>query len=177
MLSAATPPTAPTAPPDLSPKLERRSRFGPAASSIPRSSKSFGKCRTISSSMSAARSTKTRTLPLATRERKAPRQFGCNIHRWLRSHGDIRTRITIEPFLLILGRDVMKSALCLLALSILTTASFAQEHPTVTAQPNTVYVGGERKFESPPDTAVIQINISVQENSSQSAYDHSSNEA
>ena len=71
----------------------------------------------------------------------------------------------------------MKSALYLLVLSVLVTASFAQEHPTVTAQPNTVYVGAEGKFESAPDTAVIQFNISVQENTSQAAYDHASKEA
>jgi len=71
----------------------------------------------------------------------------------------------------------MKSALYLLALSVLATASVAQEHPTVTAQPNTVYVGADGKFESAPDTAVIQFNISVQENTSQAAYDHASKEA
>src|SRR5713101_6414318 len=126
--------------------------------------------------MSATRSTP-KTPRLATRERKAPRRFGCNIHRWLRSHGDIRTRITIGLFLLILGRPFMKFALYLLALSVLATASVAQEHPTVAAQANTVYVGAEGKFESAPDTAVIQFNISVQENSSQAAYDHASKEA
>ena len=71
----------------------------------------------------------------------------------------------------------MKSALYLLVLSVLTTASFAQEHPTVTAQPNTVYVGADGKFESAPDTAVIQFNISVEENTSQAAYEHASKEA
>ena len=71
----------------------------------------------------------------------------------------------------------MKSALILLATCILATVSFAQEHPTVTAQPNTVYVGADGKFESAPDTAVIQFNISVQENTSQAAYEHASKEA
>jgi uncharacterized protein YggE len=71
----------------------------------------------------------------------------------------------------------MKSALYLLALCILTTASFAQEHPAITAQPNSVYVGADGKFESAPDTAVIQFNISVQENTSQAAYEHASKEA
>jgi len=71
----------------------------------------------------------------------------------------------------------MKSALTLLALCVLTTVSFAQEHPAITAQPNTVYVGADGKFESAPDTAVIQFNISVQENTSQAAYDHASKEA
>jgi hypothetical protein len=71
----------------------------------------------------------------------------------------------------------MKSALSLLVVCIFVTASFAQEHPAITALPNTVYVGADGKFESPPDTAVIQFNISVQENTSQAAYDHASREA
>jgi uncharacterized protein YggE len=68
----------------------------------------------------------------------------------------------------------MKSALTLLALCILTTASFAQDHPAVTALPNSVYVGADGKFESAPDTAVIQFNISVQDDTSQAAYQHAS---
>jgi uncharacterized protein YggE len=71
----------------------------------------------------------------------------------------------------------MKSALSFLVVCILGTASFAQEHPAVTALPNTIYVGADGKFESAPDTAVIQFNISVQENTSQAAYDHASKEA
>jgi hypothetical protein len=71
----------------------------------------------------------------------------------------------------------MKSALSVLVLCILTAASFAQEHPAITALPNSVYVGADGKFESAPDTAVIQFNISVQENTSQAAYEHASREA
>jgi hypothetical protein len=71
----------------------------------------------------------------------------------------------------------MKSALSVLVVCILTAASFAQEHPAVTALPNSVYVGADGKFESAPDTAVIQFNISVQENTSQAAYEHASREA
>ena len=73
----------------------------------------------------------------------------------------------------------MKSAACNLALFVLivTTASFAQDHPTVTALPNSVYVGADGKFESAPDTAVIQFNISVQEDSAQAAYQHASKDA
>jgi uncharacterized protein YggE len=71
----------------------------------------------------------------------------------------------------------MKSAFALLAFCILTTASFAQEHPAVTALPNSIYVGADGKSESAPDTAVIQFNISVQDSTSQSAYDHASKEA
>jgi len=71
----------------------------------------------------------------------------------------------------------MKSALCFFALCILATASLAQEHPAVTALPNSVYVGADGKFQSAPDTAVIQFNISVQDNTSQGAYEHASKEA
>jgi uncharacterized protein len=71
----------------------------------------------------------------------------------------------------------MKSILHLLVLCALATASFAQDHPAVTALPNSVYVGADGKFESAPDTAVIQFNISVQDNKAQSAYEHASKQA
>jgi uncharacterized protein YggE len=64
--------------------------------------------------------------------------------------------------------------LSLLAVFILTTAAFAQEHPAVTALPNSIYVGADGKFESAPDTAVLQFNISVQEATPQAAYQHAS---
>jgi uncharacterized protein YggE len=68
----------------------------------------------------------------------------------------------------------MKSALCFLALCILATPSLAQDHPAVTALPNSVYVGADGKFESAPDTAEIRFNISVQDDTSQKAYAHAS---
>ena len=71
----------------------------------------------------------------------------------------------------------MKLTSLLFALCILATACFAQEHPAVTALPNSVYVGADGKFQSAPDTAVIQFNISVQEDSAQNAYQHASKEA
>ena len=64
-----------------------------------------------------------------------------------------------------------------LALCILTAASVAQEHPAITALPNSIYVGADGKFESAPDTAAIQFNISVQEDSAQHAYQHASKTA
>jgi hypothetical protein len=54
------------------------------------------------------------------------------------------------------------------------TAAFGQEHPAVSAQANTVYVGADGKFESAPDTAQIQFNVSVQEDTSQVAFQHAS---
>jgi hypothetical protein len=71
----------------------------------------------------------------------------------------------------------MKLAFVLFALCLFTTASLAQDHPAVTALPNSIYVGADGKFEAAPDTAVIQFNISVQENTSQAAYDHAAKEA
>ena len=70
----------------------------------------------------------------------------------------------------------MKFALYLLAICMLATASFAQEHPALTALPNSVYAGADGKFESAPDTAVLQFNVSVQDETSQTAYQHASKE-
>ena len=53
----------------------------------------------------------------------------------------------------------------------------AQEHPSVTALPNTVYVGADGKFEANPDTAVIEFSISAQEETSGAAYDRASKQA
>ena len=64
----------------------------------------------------------------------------------------------------------MKSAHFLLALFLVATTALAQDRPAVSAQPNTVYVGAEGKFESAPDTAQIQFNVFDQESTSQAAY-------
>lgn len=67
--------------------------------------------------------------------------------------------------------------LALLIVLIGTMASFAQQAPTVTAQANTVWVGADGKFEAAPDTAVVQFNISAQEDTSKAAYDRASKAA
>ena len=59
---------------------------------------------------------------------------------------------------------------------ILATSAVAQV-PTVNAAPNTVYVGADGKFETAPDTAVIQFNISSQADSAKQAYDQASKQA
>ncbi len=71
----------------------------------------------------------------------------------------------------------MKCANIVLSLLILAAAALAQEHPSVSAQPNSVYVGADGKFETAPDTALIQFNISVQDETSGAAYEHASKEA
>lgn len=68
----------------------------------------------------------------------------------------------------------MKFFASFLAVIVCSAAAVAQEHPAVTAQPNTVYVGADGKFEAAPDTAQIQFNVSVQEETSQAAFQRAS---
>jgi uncharacterized protein len=69
----------------------------------------------------------------------------------------------------------MKSAgLLALILILFTGAAVAQDHPAVSAQANTVYVGADGKFEAAPDTAQIQFNVSVQDETSQAAFQRAS---
>lgn len=68
----------------------------------------------------------------------------------------------------------MKSARFLLVLFLGAVTALAQDRPTVSAQPNTVYVGAEGKFESAPDTAQIHFNVFAQESTSQAAYQEAS---
>jgi uncharacterized protein YggE len=64
----------------------------------------------------------------------------------------------------------------LLIFLLIPLSAIAQEHPALTAQANTVYVGADGKFEAAPDTAVIQFNVAVQEDTSSAAYQHASKE-
>ena len=70
----------------------------------------------------------------------------------------------------------MKSLLSLLIILAAGTLA-AQDHPAIPAQPNTVYVGADGKFETNPDTAVLQFNISSQDENSRAAYDRASKAA
>lgn len=51
------------------------------------------------------------------------------------------------------------------------------QNPTITAMPNTVYVGADGKFETAPDTALIQFNISAQADTAKAAYDQAAKQA
>lgn len=69
----------------------------------------------------------------------------------------------------------MKSAIFVLAALVVSTATFAQEAQTnTTMHANTIYVGADGKFEAAPDTAVIQFNVSAQDNKSKAAYESAS---
>lgn len=70
----------------------------------------------------------------------------------------------------------MKFLLSFLIGWVAIVPSFAQDHPAITAQPNSIYVGADGKYEAAPDTAVIQFNIAVEEGTSQAAYQHASKE-
>jgi uncharacterized protein YggE len=63
------------------------------------------------------------------------------------------------------------------ALLLLAASGVAQEHPAITAQPNTLYVGADGKYESAPDTALVQFNISAQEETAKAAYDRATRAA
>jgi uncharacterized protein len=72
----------------------------------------------------------------------------------------------------------MKAAVTLLVVLLFASAvAVGQEHPTIAAQPNTVFVGADGKFEANPDTAIVQFNISAQEGNSRAAYDRASKAA
>jgi uncharacterized protein YggE len=62
------------------------------------------------------------------------------------------------------------------ALVVLGGMSIAQT-PTLQAMPNTVFVGADGKFETAPDTAVIQFNVSTRADSAKEAYDLASKQA
>src|SRR5258708_36113208 len=69
----------------------------------------------------------------------------------------------------------MKFARLCLTLALLSaSAAIAQDHPALNAAANTVYVGADGKFEAAPDTAQIQFNVSVQDETSQVAFQRAS---
>jgi uncharacterized protein YggE len=69
----------------------------------------------------------------------------------------------------------MKFARSLFAVLLLSASgAIAQDHPALSAQANTIYVGADGKFESAPDTAQIQFNVSVQDETSQAAFQRAS---
>jgi hypothetical protein len=72
----------------------------------------------------------------------------------------------------------MKTMATWLAILLLVgEISLGQDRPTITAQPNTVFVGADGKFEANPDTALVQFDISAQEDNSRAAYDRASKQA
>ena len=71
----------------------------------------------------------------------------------------------------------MKFYIFTLCAIIALGGSLHAQAPAVTAQPNTIYVGADGKFETPPDTALIQFNISAQADTAKDAYDQAAKQA
>src|ERR1700685_4470645 len=72
----------------------------------------------------------------------------------------------------------MKSAVTLLVVLLFAVGlALGQDRPTITAQPNSVFVGADGKYEANPDTALVQFNISAQQDTSRAAYDQASKAA
>jgi uncharacterized protein len=71
----------------------------------------------------------------------------------------------------------MKTSAAFVLLLLIGCMATAQDRPAVTAQPNTVFVGADGKFEANPDTAVMQFNISAQDDTSRAAYDRAAKSA
>jgi uncharacterized protein YggE len=70
----------------------------------------------------------------------------------------------------------MKPIVLLSVVLLLTTIGVAQT-PNLNALPNTVFVGADGKFETAPDTALIQFNINAQADTAKGAYDQASKSA
>ena len=71
----------------------------------------------------------------------------------------------------------MKTTLVTLcAVLVLSALSIAQSN-TLSPLPNTVFVGADGKFETAPDTALIQFNISAQADNAKDAYDQAAKQA
>ena len=68
----------------------------------------------------------------------------------------------------------MKSVAVVCSMFVLAALCFAQDHPAPNVMTNSIYVGADGKYESAPDTAEIQFNITAQEDTSQAAYQHAS---
>lgn len=67
-------------------------------------------------------------------------------------------------------------ALVMLASVLLVTLAAAAQGASggVQAQSNTIYSGADGKFESSPDTAVLRLDISAQQDAPKAAFDHAS---
>jgi uncharacterized protein len=70
----------------------------------------------------------------------------------------------------------MKTTMVTLCVLVLSAPSIAQS-PTLNPMPNTIVVGADGKFETAPDTALIQFNISAQADSAKDAYDQAARQA
>jgi len=71
----------------------------------------------------------------------------------------------------------MKNRVAILVILFAATTVYSQDRPTIAAQPNTVFVGADGKFEAAPDTVRVEFNISAQEDTAPAAYDRAAKNA
>ena len=70
-------------------------------------------------------------------------------------------------------KNILLVAGAIVILSVLAIAQNAAPSPI----PNTIFVGADGKFETAPDTALIQFNISAQADNAKDAYDLAAKQA
>ncbi len=71
----------------------------------------------------------------------------------------------------------MKTLIATVCAVLVLSALSSAQSPTLNALPNTIFVGADGKFETAPDTALIQFNISAQANTAKDAYDQAAKQA
>src|ERR1035438_10695240 len=71
----------------------------------------------------------------------------------------------------------MKTGFLVLCSLFLCAITLSAQTPTVTALPNTIYVGADGKYETAPDAALIQFNITAQATTAKDAYDQAAKQA
>ena len=71
----------------------------------------------------------------------------------------------------------MKTAIAALCAVLVLSALSIGQSPTFSPESNTVFVGADGKFETAPDTALIQFNISTQADNAKDAYDQAAKQA
>src|SRR5271166_3795371 len=77
----------------------------------------------------------------------------------------------------IMERTKLSFALLMQVCLLIFSAGLVAQDRAGMPQPNTVWVGADGKFESEPDTALVQFNISAQEEKLQDAYDRATRAA
>ena len=71
----------------------------------------------------------------------------------------------------------MKATVLVICAILIVCAVSSAQTPTVSAMPNTIFVGADGQFETAPDTALIQFNISAQADNAKDAYDQAAKQA
>jgi uncharacterized protein len=74
-------------------------------------------------------------------------------------------------------RTPMRAVVVTVCVGLCFSVLLNAQNPTLNPVPNTVFVGADGKFETAPDTALIQFNISTQADNAKDAYDLAAKQA